>query len=111
MELLIGVKVGKYMKKRVEILDKVKYEDDPWGKGVGTGKIVKNFLPPPSVLKNAKIRYVEDDTDDMGIFLPVPKKDLAGIKSKAKKIGLSPEALVIGVLHDFLNGKLVRLEA
>jgi hypothetical protein len=94
------------MKKRIEILDKVKYEENPWGKGVSTGVVVKNFLPSPAVLKNAKVRYIEDD----GIFLPVAKKDLVNIKSKAKKIGLSPEALLVGVLHDFLNGKLVRAE-
>jgi hypothetical protein len=91
-----------------QILNNVKYEENPWGKNVDTGKIVCDFLPPTSVLKKAKVIIIKENP---AFSVPIQMDDAENLLIKSYQAGLSPEAFVIGVLHDFLTGKLVRPNA
>ncbi len=93
------------MKKSKKILDKVQYEENPWGNKKTSGTAVRDFLPPPAQMKNATIRYI-DDSEYAPLSLAT--KDMKALRIQAKKAGLSPEAFVIGVVHDFLTGRLIR---
>lgn len=92
------------MKKSKKILDKVKYEENPWGDELVASEPIDDFLPPPALMKNATIKYIDDDY----VPLSLATKDIKILRVQAKKAGLSPEAYVIGVMHDFLAGRLIR---
>ena len=95
------------MKKNKKILNKVKYEEDPWDDESVLGEFVEDFLPSPAQLKNARIKYIDND-NGTSLPLPLATKDIKSLHVQAKKAGLSPEAFIIGVMHDFLTGKLIR---
>ncbi len=86
---------------------KVIYEESPWGGDdpvFGT-PLPKDFLPPPSVLKKAKVRIIKEPKA-LSVAIHLDDEDI--LIHKSHIAGLSPEGLIAGVLHDFLHGKLVR---
>ena len=82
---------------------KVVYEENPWGDDEPIlGKIVKDFLPPPHILKKAKI-IITRNPDTISLEL----KDEKRLEKQAKKVGITPEALISAVIRDYLHGHLV----
>ena len=89
--------------KKKKILDRVKYEVNPWGDDEPIiGKRVKDFLPSPEALKNAKVRIIHQKNE-----LSLEIKDHQKLKQRAAKIGISEEALMSAILSDYARGKLV----
>ena len=100
LELHIGEKEGKYMSKEQDIDDG--YEENPWDDEDGSNlQIIPDFLPPPEMLKNAKVRFITDADSLL-------TQDLQRIEQIALARNLTPTNLIAGVLHDFVTGNLVR---
>ena len=95
------------MKKKIA---KITYQDNPWGDDEPTlgNPLGKDFLPSPDEIKKAKVRVLQDYSE---LSLPIRADDAEILLRKSNKAGLSPEAFVIGVLHDFLTGKLTHSTA
>ena len=84
---------------------KVVYKAEPWGEDAPIiGEFVTDLLPP-HVLKKAKIRVMHA-RDEVALELKDDKK----LQQQAKKVGLSPEALMGAIIRDYLHGKLVQIE-
>jgi len=94
------------MKKNKKIKNKVVYEENPWADDP-PGKLVrvKDFLPTPGTLKKAKVRYIKESDD---VPLPLRDADIKTLRKQAQKAGLTPQAFLVGIVHDFLRGYLTR---
>ena len=89
-----------------KIKDKVMYEDSPWGDDDPViGEFITDLLPPAHVMKKAKVRYIRESDE---VSLPLRASDSVLLHQKAKRIGLTPQAFIVGIIHDFLRGNLVR---
>lgn len=92
----------KIMKKNKKILDKVIYEESPWGDDDPVlGKPIKNLLPPAHVLKKAKVRYINESDDLWPVLKPTEVKTF---RKRARKAGLTPRGLITAIVHDYLHG-------
>lgn len=75
------------------------YEENPWDDEPILGQTVYDLLPPSEALKHAVIRVVSGERT----FFSLPAQDVHALEAVASRTGLSPEALLAGILHDFLH--------
>lgn len=82
---------------------KISYHENPWGADAPViGARVDDFLPSPKQLKAAKVRIVRDAKE-----VALQPEDNQRLKRQAEKVGISPEALMSAIVHDYLRGRLV----
>jgi hypothetical protein len=77
------------------------YTDEP----LGPIRIRENFLPPVSVLKTA--RAIEHDRP---LLEALSQSDYNDLQNAADKLGVTPESLAAGIIHDYLAGRLTRTD-
>lgn len=96
------------MSKQMQIDDDI-YEENPWGddEPILGARLSDDFLPSPDALKNAEVRVIKSNPE---LNLPLLSEDMESLYIRSSNIGITPEELAIGVLHDFLTGKLVRCD-
>lgn len=92
----IGEKERQYMRQHS---DNNGYTDEP----LGPIRVRDNFLPPVSVLRNAPVII-----HDQSLLDTLLQDDYGDLQIAADKIGVSPESLAAGIIHDYLAGKLMR---
>lgn len=83
---------------------KIKYQEHPWGKDEPQlGDVIEDFLPSPAEMRKARVRIL--NAKDVSVRLTT--NEAKALDKKAKKVGLSSEGLLAGIVRDYVEGKLV----
>lgn len=83
---------------------KIRYEANPWGDDEPVlGDVIEDFLPSPAQMRKARVRIL--NAKDVSVRLTTD--EAKALDKRAKKVGLTSEGLLAGIVRDYVEGKLV----
>lgn len=79
---------------------KTTYEENPW-RDDPPGKLVAvdDFLPSPAAFRKLRVKLEQAE----GVIVPVTQKERKLLEKQAKKVGLSAEGLLAGIVRDYVQ--------